>query len=192
MARDPSVLMRAEMVRTLRAVNTSLVSEFGMALCQAISQGRAIYVLGNGGSAATAAHIEVDLVQICQEVDSTRVCLVKSLSVDAATLTGLANDYGYESVFRRQLQGVVKKSDVVIAISSSGRSPNVLDAASLARQSGAMVLGLTGKSGDQLKELCRFCFAADSDDKYVVEPVHLCFTHLVAARVRSRLLRGER
>lgn len=183
--------LRTEIVRALMAVDAGLVLDFCRIICRAISQGRTIYTFGNGGSAAIASHIAVDLTQICQGYAGRTVGAIRSLGSDMSILTGLANDYGYNSVFLRQLRGVVMKDDIVLGISSSGRSPNVLRAASLARKRGAVVLGLTGRSGGKFGKLCDRCFVTDSNDKYAIEAVHVCFAHLVAVSVRERLLRAR-
>jgi len=137
-----------------------------------------MYVFGNGGSAALANHIASDLIR-------RPPIRVRSLCSNPALLTALANDLGYERVFAEQLRALLVKGDVVLAISASGRSKNVLRGLTFARRHGATCLGLTGKGGKAMAELCHRVVSVDSADVHAVENGHLIFMHAVIRILRK-------
>jgi len=120
------------------------------ALLGAREDGRQIYLMGNGGSAATAGHFANDLL-VSVRIEG-KPFLATSLSENTAVLTAVSNDFGYEEVFFRQLEGRVSNGDLVLAFSASGNSPNVLKAVRYANASGALTIGFTGFDGGALRE----------------------------------------
>lgn len=148
---------------------------------------RQVFTMGNGGSASTASHFVCDLMK------NTRVpgypdFRVLGLSDNMALLSAYANDEGYEDVFARQLATFVNPGDVVIAISTSGNSPNVLEAVKLANGVGAVTVGFTGFSGGQLAGLVALNLHVPSDTIEHVEDIHLMLEHLICQNLRERAM----
>ena len=137
-----------------------------------------IYICGNGGSAATASHFQNDFnkgVSEYLDVPFRFHCLNDNM----ATIMAIANDIGYEEVFRFQLRGVLEPGDVLVAISGSGNSVNVLNAANYAREQGNQVIGVTGYDGGKLKKLSSVSLHVPVNGMQVTEDVHMMFDHLM-------------
>jgi len=148
--------------------------------------GGTVFVLGNGGSAATASHLACDLAKNVR-VAGRAPFRVVALTDNAPLLTAWANDNGYDTVFAEQLAALVRPGDVVVSISASGNSPNVLAAAALARQAGATTIALTGRSGGQLRALSDLAVLVPSDSIEQVEDAHLVIAHSLCVALRQRL-----
>jgi D-sedoheptulose 7-phosphate isomerase len=158
---------------------------------RAYQDDRQVYIIGNGGSAATASHMACDLAKNVYPAVSTaqvRRFRVTSLTDNVALITALANDCGYQRIFAEQLNNVLQKDDLVIAISASGNSPNILEAIALARERGARTAALLGFGGGRARDLVDVALVVDSGDYGHVEDLHLMLNHLVAAWMRQLLL----
>jgi D-sedoheptulose 7-phosphate isomerase len=151
---------------------------------------RAIFVMGNGGSAATASHFANDLGK-GDLTGSARRLRVMALTDNVSLMTAWANDTDYRRVFAEQLRNFVRPGDVVIGVSASGCSPNVLEAMHLGRATGACTIGFTGRSGGELKALVDHCVQVPSDNVQHIEDFHMVALHLVYARVRDTYLCGS-
>lgn len=147
-----------------------------------------VILLGNGGSAATASHITCDLRKGTAVPGKQRL-RVQALTENVAVLTALANDIDYDSVFKDQLIDVIDEGDVVIAISASGNSPNVIEAVQHAQSVGAVIVGFCGFSGGRLKELSSACVWVKSHNYGIVEDAHLTFGHAISQELRRRIER---
>lgn len=156
-------------------------------LIEAGRAGRAVFVMGNGGSAATASHFANDLGK-GDVTGSAKRLRVLALTDNVALMTAWANDTDYRRVFAEQLRNFVQRGDVVIGVSASGRSPNVLEAMRLAQAAGACTIGFTGKSGGELKNLVAHCVQVPTDNVQHIEDLHLVALHLVYTRVRDTYL----
>jgi len=141
---------------------------------------------GNGGSAADAQHLVAELVGRFR--DERRALAAVTLMADAATLTALANDYGYEQVFARQIEALAAPGDVLFAISTSGNSANVVRAAAAARARGCAVVGFTGASGGKLAEHADFLVRAPSAVVARIQEVHALCIHAIADALDARIL----
>lgn len=150
-------------------------------------KGMKTFVMGNGGSASTASHLVCDLAKNTR-VEGWPDFRVIGLSDNMALMSAYANDEGYETVFSRQLAGLVEPGDVVIAISTSGNSPNVVEAVDLAKAAGAFTVGLTGFDGGRLGEMVDLHIHVPSSTIEQVEDVHLMVEHLVTKTLRERAL----
>lgn len=137
-----------------------------------------IYIFGNGGSSATASHFQNDFNKGISEYTEKKFRFV-CLNDNVPTMMAIANDIGFEEVFRFQLKGKLSKNDVVVAISGSGNSKNVLNAVEYAKEIGATVIGLTGFSGGKLKEICDVSLHAPVHSMQVTEDIHMIFDHLM-------------
>src|SRR5262252_2120091 len=152
---------------------------------EALRAGGRLLLVGNGGSAADAQHIAGELVGRLN-YDRAPVAAI-ALTTDSSVLTALANDYGYESVFERQIRGLGRPGDVLIAISTSGRSPNILRAIRAAREKGLTVVGFTGKTGGEMAPLCDVCLRAPSESTPLIQQVHITAGHIICGLVEERL-----
>lgn len=137
-----------------------------------------IYICGNGGSAATASHFQNDFNKgVSEYIDLP--FRFHCLNDNVSTLMAIANDIGYEEVFRFQLRGNVEPDDILVAISGSGNSKNVLNAVDYAKEQGTKVIGLTGFDGGRLKELCDVSLHVPVKSMQVTEDIHMIFDHLM-------------
>ncbi len=141
-------------------------------------RGSHIFVLGNGGSAATANHFLCDFGKNAVKGDSKRF-RVYSLCSSLEAVTAYANDISFDCVFKRQLINLMDDGDVILAISASGNSPNVIKAVQYARRRNAKVIGMTGGTGGKLKEMSDIRLHVESNIIEQVEDIHLIFAHIV-------------
>ena len=158
-------------------------------IMKACSDGKKVIFMGNGGSATTASHFARDISIGTAKEGKPRVRAL-SLADSIAAITSLANDVGYNSVFKEQLIGQMDKGDVVIGISASGNSPNVLEAMEYARSAGAVTVGFIGFGGGKLKELSDKSIVLSSQDYGQVEDTHLVLDHIFTCLVKERIAGG--
>lgn len=151
-------------------------------------EGRSIFLVGNGGSAATASHFATDLIQCSQPEKGLRFKAI-SLVDNVPLLTALGNDYSYEDIFTCQMRNLFAKNDVLIAISGSGNSPNVVAAAHLAKQMGGVTVGLVGFDGGKLAGLCDHIILVETKkgEYGPVEDIHMVIDHMVTSYLRLKL-----
>ncbi|MDE2039021.1 MAG: SIS domain-containing protein [Elusimicrobia bacterium] len=148
-------------------------------------QGRTIWVVGNGGSAATASHLACDLSKTSHVKGRRRIKCV-CLNDNAATLTAIANDLGFRSVFSHQLEALAERGDLVVLVSGSGNSPNLLAAAEAARKAGATTAALLGFDGGALKRAVDFHVLVSSDQYGIIEDAHMAIGHIVTFWLKQR------
>lgn len=165
-------------ISVLQELDINQINEVLNVLEQTLLFENTVYIFGNGGSAATASHFQNDFNKGISE-HTEKKFRFQCLNDNVATIMAIANDMGYEEVFRFQLTGKLKKGDVVIAISGSGNSANVLRAVEYAKENGAAVIGLTGYEGGKLKELCDYSLHAPIQSMQITEDVHMFFDHLM-------------
>ncbi|HLV88249.1 MAG TPA: SIS domain-containing protein [Candidatus Sulfotelmatobacter sp.] len=156
------------------------------ALWHAYLDSRTVYVFGNGGSAALASHCACDLGK-GTVVNGNRRFRVIALTDNVPLMTAWANDACYDDIFAEQLSPLIGKSDIALAISGSGNSPNVLKALRVARDAGAFTIGLTGFQGGKMKSLCDLCVVIPSDNMQVIEDLHVSVNHSLFTILRSRI-----
>ena len=144
-----------------------------------------LLIAGNGGSAADAQHFAGELVSRFN-FDRPPLSAI-ALTTDSSILTAIGNDYGYVDVFARQIQAHGRAGDVFIAISTSGNSPNILKAIETAKSIGLVVIGLTGRSGGKMKDMCDVCLCAPSDSTPRIQECHLFFEHTLCACIEESL-----
>ena len=140
-----------------------------------------ILLFGNGGSAADAQHIAAELTG---RYKSERIALPAiALTTDTSALTAIGNDYGYERVFERQVEALAAKGDLLIGISTSGNSKNVLRALKLGRQLECKTIGFSGKDGGQMSKLCDLNIIVPSSDTPRIQEMHILIGHIIAQAV---------
>jgi len=172
-------------VLALVATNSHQVSRAAAIIVEALVTGHLVMVCGNGGSAAEAQHLASELVgRFRREREPWPVL---ALTADSAVLTALANDYGYETVFERQVAAFGHRGDVLVAISTSGESPNVVSAACQARDRGMSVIALTGREPTRLGLFSDAAIAVPATETALVQEVHSVLVHLISEIVESNL-----
>ena len=149
-------------------------------LDNALQNNRKIYVIGNGGSGSTASHIVNDFGKMIFNTTAKRFD-VTCLSDNMPLALAIANDVGYEYIFVYQLIGHINPNDVVIAISGSGNSENIINAACYAKKCGAMVVGFTGYDGGKLKKIADYSVDSNIDNMQITEDIHLILEHLLVS-----------
>ncbi len=169
---------RKLLVETLERLDLSRVEMAIAWLREARDAGRQVFVIGNGGSASTASHLVCDLVKGASYGREKRF-KVMALNDNVATLTAYSNDVGYDAVFVEQLKNFAAPGDVLIAISGSGNSPNVLRAMEWASQTGLHTIALTGRDGGQLGKLARLNIHAEEPHMGRIEDAHLVVAHMI-------------
>lgn len=154
-------------------------------LIRALKNGNKILLCGNGGSAADAQHIAAELAgRFNYDRDSLPAI---ALTTNTSSLTAIANDYGYEAVFAKQVQGLAKKGDIVIAISTGGNSPNVVLAIEEAKKKEAITIGFVGKQGGKLKELVDYIIHVPSNNTPRIQETHIFVGHIICSLVEECL-----
>jgi D-sedoheptulose 7-phosphate isomerase len=177
----------AQLNTVLRDLPYGVVDQITTVLQRAYEENRAVFLFGNGGSAALASHAACDLGKGTVVAGKPRF-RVLALTDNIPVITAWANDSSYEDIFAEQLSGFVQEGDIVLAISGSGNSGNVLKGLSAARGAGAYTIGLTGFQGGKMKELCDLCLVVPSDNMQFIEDMHLCISHSIFTAFRSRIL----
>lgn len=164
----------------LEAINIEVIASIVDAFEKATANYATIYMLGNGGSAATASHWANDFA-IGLKRRGIISLDIRSLADNTPVCTAIANDIGYENIFKAQLEDRLKPSDVVFAISCSGDSPNIVNAVEYAKKIGSTVIGATGFSGGMLKEIAdiKFHVATPKGEYGLVEDVHMILDHII-------------
>ena len=177
-----------------RAADDPAFRDAVLAIAQAIETslraGGKIMLAGNGGSAADAQHIAGEFLSRLRFDRHPLPAL--ALTTDTSVLTAVGNDYGYEHVFERQLRGLGRKGDVFIAISTSGKSPNVIAALAAAREIGVVTIGFTGTApgAAAMRPLCDLMLVAPSDDTPLMQQIHITAAHAICEIVELRMFKA--
>ncbi len=175
-----AVLAQPDLVALVEIVAGSCVA--------ALRNGNKILLAGNGGSAADAQHLAAELVGRFS-FDRPGLAAV-ALTTDTSALTGIGNDYGFEQLFARQIEAIGRQGDIFFAISTSGRSPNVLAALRACRERGIATVGLTGQHGGDMAPLCDHCFRMPSTETPKIQECHIVVGHILFALVERAIFGG--
>ena len=175
----------ADFARLLNDFDLDALAKASEIVAEHYAADKQIFTAGNGGSAATAIHFAADFGKNVAGSNDKHPRIL-SLCCNAATLTAIGNDCGYENTFCFQLRNLMNSGDLVVLISASGNSPNVIEAAKFAKTGGATVIGLTGFSGGKLKELADVCLHAPSNVYELVEDAHSFFCHAIVTACKRR------
>ena len=151
----------------------------------ALRQGRKLMICGNGGSAGDAQHIAGEIVGRLM-YDRAPLAAI-ALTTDTSVLTAIGNDYGFEHVFERQVRGLGQAGDVLLGISTSGNSPNVVRALAAARDKGLATLGFTGARGGAMSEHCDQLLQAPSANTAVIQQIHIVAAHIICGLVERQM-----
>jgi D-sedoheptulose 7-phosphate isomerase len=170
----------AETVKVLERVGREAapaVEAVARVLRERVAAGGKVLICGNGGSAADAQHVATELA--VRYVKNRKAIPAVALTVDSSILTAASNDFGFERAFARQVEALGRRGDVLLAISTSGDSPNVLRAAETARAAGLVTVGLTGETGGALAERVDHCLKVPSRTTARIQEAHLVIEHLL-------------
>jgi phosphoheptose isomerase len=159
-------------------------------LLEAAHSGRRIYAMGNGGSASTASHLVCDLANR-DHAESPAPVRAHAFTDNSAVLTAMANDLAFDLVFERQVLTLVERGDVVIAISTSGSSPNIIAGLRAARERGAVTVGLLGLANSRATEMVDVALHVRGQDPGVIETAHLAIVHALVVAIRSAARAGS-
>jgi D-sedoheptulose 7-phosphate isomerase len=170
----------------VEALPRDRLAELGETLYRTYRNGQQVFTLGNGGSASTASHMAADLAKNTIGANMRRF-RVLSLNDNQSLLTALANDLGYENVFSEQLKNLIRAGDLLVAISASGNSPNVLNAIRCAQRQCAEVVGILGFQGGEAARLADVAIIVPCDHYGVIEDVHLIINHILVDYFGHRL-----
>ncbi len=162
-----------------------LIAEMVTLLVETFTNGGKLLVMGNGGSAADAQHFVAEIVGRFKM--ERRGLPAIALSTDTSILTAIGNDYGFDNVFRRQVEALAVPGDLIVGISTSGNSPNVLQALELAHEKGYRTVGLLGKDGGSIKAVCDLALIVPTDDTPRVQEGHITIIHIVCDLLEKTL-----
>ncbi len=165
----------------------STIADMADAVAQSLRAGGSLLAFGNGGSAADAQHIAAELSGRF-EIERPAMS-AEALTVNSSAITAIGNDYGYDQIFRRQLEGRARKGDVVLGISTSGNSRNVILALELAREKGCVTIGMTGEGGGEMAErkLCDHLLMVPSDNTARIQECHILAGHIICGWLERAL-----
>jgi D-sedoheptulose 7-phosphate isomerase len=164
----------------------SLIGAIAQAIESSLRAGGKLMIAGNGGSAADAQHLAAEFLS--RYVVDRRPLPAVALTTDTSVLTAVGNDYGFEHVFERQVRGLGRLGDVFLAISTSGRSRNILRALETAREMGLVTIGFSGAAETEMRPLCRYFLAAASHETAIVQQIHMVAGHAICALVERAML----
>lgn len=162
-----------------------VIEKIAQEIIKCYSIGGKVVIFGNGGSAADAQHIATELV--CRFEKERKSLNAVALTTNTSSLTAIANDYGFDKIFSRQVESVVEKGDVVIAISTSGNSKNVIEGAKQSKKQGAVVVGFAGAGGGKLKNVCDITLKVPSANTARIQEVHITIGHIICKLVEDEL-----
>ena len=165
-------------IEVLNNLDRKVISDTVNILIDALEKEKNIYIFGNGGSAATASHFQNDFNKGISEWTDKKFRFY-CLSDNVATITAIANDISYDDIYSFQLNGRLKKDDLIIAISGSGNSKNVLNAVEYAKKVGSYVISLTGFDGGKLKNISDLCINANIKSMQITEDIHMIIDHMI-------------
>ena len=183
-----SLYEHIELFHLLRSNYEANISKCAELILRTLQAGKKVLLCGNGGSAADAQHIAAELVG---RYESDRIGLPAiALTTDTSALTALANDYSFERIFARQVEALANDGDLLVAISTSGNSPNILAAVMTARNQGCKVLGMTGANGKKLASLCDACLMIPSTRTARIQEAHITVAHIWCEMIEERYTNG--
>jgi D-sedoheptulose 7-phosphate isomerase len=179
----------AKLLAEVRERLPEIIEQIAAIMTDSLKRGGTIYWCGNGGSAADSQHLAAELVG---RFERERKALASvALTTDTSILTSVGNDYGYDGIFRRQVEALVRSGDVLVGISTSGNSGNVLQAVEQANGQGAMTIGLLGRDGGELKGACQHALVVPGKSTARNQEMHILVGHILCDLVEAELASGS-
>ena len=160
-----------------------LISDVGIAMQNAIKKGGKILLMGNGGSAADSQHIAAEIVGRFKKERKGMAAI--ALTTDTSIITSVGNDYGYDYIFARQIEALCRPEDLVIGITTSGNSANIVSAMQAAKEIGAVTIGLTGGTGGKLTAICDYNLVMPSNVTARIQEAHIFVGHCLCEILES-------
>ena len=182
-----SILVKARMLEDGALI--ALIKRIAEACTEALRRGNRVHFAGNGGSAADAQHLAAELVSRFA-FDRPGLAGI-ALTTDTSILTAVGNDYGYEKVFARQIEAHGRPGDVFVALSTSGNSPNILEALEAARFQGIRTVGLTGANGGRMRALSDYCVRVPSEETARIQECHIVIGHVLCGLMETAIFAKE-
>lgn len=177
---------KKELIKHIEAISDKIINKIVEVIFEAYKNGRQIFIMGNGGSAATASHFACDLGKGTAFQGKPRF-KVMSLNDNVPLLTALSNDFGYDHVFLEQLKNLLNPNDIVIVISASGNSPNIVKALEYANEKGAYTISLVGFKGGLARKLGKLCIHSEIESYEIVEDIHLILEHIISSYFKMKI-----
>jgi len=176
------------LMERIEATMTETIAETVVLLSDALGSGNKLLVMGNGGSAADAQHFAAEIIGRFKLERAALPAI--ALTTDSSVLTAIGNDYGFDAVFSRQVEGLGRPGDVVFGISTSGNSPNVLAALAKARELGCKTVALLGRDGGSIKSVADLALIVPCTDTPRIQEGHLTIIHIICDLLEKRLFKG--
>lgn len=175
----------AELLKKFASEESDALGKVASVIADALAKGGTVFFAGNGGSASQAQHAAAEIVgRFAMERPGFRAM---ALTTDTSVLTSVANDYGYEQVFRRQLEALAGEGDVLVALSTSGNSPNIIKALELARKIKVVTVGLTGAGGGKMADMLDYLIEVPDKTTWRIQEIHLAALHIICAQIERKL-----
>ncbi|MHC4222031.1 MAG: D-sedoheptulose-7-phosphate isomerase [Planctomycetota bacterium] len=178
-----AIEVHKKMVTELQAKGLESIAAAAEMIIESLNKNGCVYICGNGGSAADAQHIAGELVG--RFIRDRKGLAAVAMSTDTSVITSVANDYGYDSIFARQVEALVGDKDILWAISTSGNSANIIAAAKLAKEKNAKVLAFTGRAGSELEKIADVCFCAENKLTARSQEMHQLAYHIICDLVEE-------
>lgn len=182
------LLESADVKMKLATQKIGVIAEIASICIETIKNGGKIMFCGNGGSAADSQHLATELVVRLSANVNRQALPGLALTTDTSILTACANDYGFDKIFARQVEALGREGDMLVAISTSGNSPNVLHAVEAARETGMKVIGFTGSTGGKLLNQADKCIVVPSDDVQRIQECHIAIGHIIISLIEQELI----
>jgi D-sedoheptulose 7-phosphate isomerase len=181
-----TIAMHRKMLDSLETDGIRIIENIAKTIIKSIEKGGTLYICGNGGSAADAQHIAGEFIG--RFLKNRKSLPAVALSTDTSVITSIANDYGFDDIFAKQVEGLVKKQDCLWALSTSGSSPNVIKAARLAKKRDAKVIAFTGRKNSNLEKIADICLCAEADKTFAVQEIHQIAYHIICGLVERHFV----
>ena len=181
---EKKILESAEIIKESVSLSNK-IQDAVLEIYNSLIDGNKIYLFGNGGSAADAQHIAAELIGR-YKIERESIPAV-SLTTDTSILSSLSNDYSFETIFSRQCESLVEKNDIVIAISTSGNSKNVINGIITAKKKGAKIIGLLGNNGGEMKNLIDIPIIVNSSSTDKIQEVHRIIYHIICDLIEQKI-----
>jgi len=174
-----------EHMDTIQKTDFAILLNMADRLVRALNDEKKIIIFGNGGSAADAQHFAAELVGKYKK--NRKALPAIAVTTNSSTITAIGNDYGYEETFKRSVEALAEKGDVLIGISTSGRSKNVIKALTKGKEIGCITLGFTGKQTTEMDKWCDLAFKVSSENTPIIQEVHITALHILCELIEDQI-----
>lgn len=173
----------SEHIETCKKLDANTIAKIAEAIVSCYKKGGKLLICGNGGSAADSQHFAAELIG--RFIKQRNALAAIALNTNSSNLTAIGNDFGFDKIFERQVEALGKKNDLLIVISTSGNSQNLINAVKKAKEIGITTIALLGKNGGKLKAMCEYEIIVHSDDTQRVQEMHILIIHLLCELIEE-------